>query len=206
MTRDYKPAARPRRAPAQGSGSSLLVGMLIGLLLGLGIAIGVAIYLNSFPGLFSRTPKPPPNSGAQQPTPPAKQAPAATQPDGSTKSSGREEGARFDFYTILPGNTDGPATASRPEPPPPVKGQVKETFLLQVGAFQNEAEAENLKARLAFMGIEAAIQPASVSDKGTVYRVRAGPYTRVEDVNRVRDTLKRNGIDSTLVRAREARP
>ena len=41
-----------------------------------------------------------------------------------------------------------------------------ERFWLQAGSFANEAEAEDLKARLALAGWEAAIQPVNLPDKG----------------------------------------
>jgi cell division protein FtsN len=43
-------------------------------------------------------------------------------------------------------------------------------------------------------------------DKGVWYRVRMGPYSRVEEINRVRGQLAQNGIDASLVRIRDAAP
>jgi cell division protein FtsN len=34
--------------------------------------------------------------------------------------------------------------------------------------------------------------------------VRLGPYGSVEELNRARDTLKSNGIDTTLIKVRDA--
>jgi cell division protein FtsN len=33
--------------------------------------------------------------------------------------------------------------------------------------------------------------------------VRIGPYTSVEELARTRDTLKQNGVETTLIRVRE---
>ena len=44
----------------------------------------------------------------------------------------------------------------------------RETFFLQAGAFQNAPDADNLKARLALVGVEATIQTASLPDKGVL--------------------------------------
>lgn len=49
------------------------------------------------------------------------------------------------------------------------------------------------------MGIEAVVQQVMVQDK-TFYRVRVGPYARVEDVNTVRAELARSGIDAQLAK------
>lgn len=204
MTRDYKPPSRNKKAPASGSGSSLLVGILIGLLLGLAIALGVAIYLNKIPGAFmSRSKSNETPAKAEKPDSTAKSDTATKAADPAVKSQQKaEEKPRFDFYNILPGTDDagkskaGPQGQERPAENP-------ETFYLQVGAFQGAADAENVKARLALLGIEAAIQTATSTDRGTFHRVRVGPFSRVDEVNRMRDTLKQNGIESTLIKGRE---
>ena len=202
MARDYKPAARARTAQPSGSGSSLLVGMVIGLLLGLVIALGVAIFLNKGPDPFlSRSRPPEPAQGAKPEG--AKTAPRAKAEDAAAKSA---EKPRFDFYSILPG-ADEPKDKQGKQPVDGGRAIVpepRETFYVQAGAFQSAADADNLKARLALLGVEAAVQSGLTMDnRGPLHRVRVGPFTRVEDVNRVRDTLKQNGIETTLIKGRE---
>lgn len=193
MTRDYKPSARNRSKRSSGSGSSLLVGILIGLLLGLGIALAVAIYLNKVPSPFLSRGK-----SAETAAPKPEILKPVPLPSGRS-----EEKPRFDFYSILPGN-DNSATKPPQEPPRGAPAQVKETFYLQAGAFQSPAEADNMKARLAMLGIEAAVQSNASTDRGTLHRVRIGPFERVEEVNRTRATLKQNGIETTLIKGRES--
>jgi len=196
MTRDYKPTPRARKSPSSGSGSSLLVGILIGVLLGLGIALAVAIYLNRVPDAFV-------SRGKSQETPATK--PAAVTPPGAPKETAvkPEEKPRFDFYNILPGDDQAKATPDK-ERSRPAATDAKETFFLQAGAFQNAADADNMKARLALLGVEATLQTTAAGERGSLNRVRVGPFSRVEDVNRVRDTLKQNGIETTLIKGREA--
>ena len=57
---------------------------------------------------------------------------------------------------------------------------------LQVGAFENPNEADNLKARLALSGIQASAQRTQLPDGRVVHRVRIGPYARPEDMNPMR--------------------
>ncbi len=202
MTRDYKPASRSKKTPSSGSGSSLLVGILIGLLLGLAIALGVAIYLNKVPGAFLSRGKAPEIAPAEKSEKGAKPTPAAKAPETVTKAEPKgEEKPRFDFYNILPGD-ETPKSKPAPSQNEPAP-ESKETFYLQAGAFQNAADADNMKARLAMLGMEAAIQTTASADRGTFHRVRLGPFSRVEEVNRARDTLKQNGIDSTLIKGRD---
>jgi len=199
MTRDYKPSARKRTRRSSGSGSSLLVGILIGLLLGLGIALAVAIYLNKMPGPFltsGRGKEPPaPQNEALKPPPSAPEKP---------QTAKSEDKPRFDFYNILPG-TDDPAKAKgTAEPRPSAAANGKETFYLQAGAFSSSAEADNMRARLALLGIEANVQTNATAERGTLHRVRIGPFERVEEVDRTRTALKQNGIDTTLIKGRDS--
>jgi len=190
MSKDYK---RPEPKPRSGGGS-LLVGILIGLVLGLGIALGVAWYINKMPSPFQQS-RPP----AARSEPAAKSAPPAKAEDKTAKAP---EKPRFDFYKILPGSEE-PATEQQLRDAQKKSAAAKETFFLQAGAFQGAPDADNLKARLALLGIEATIQTTTLPDKGVWHRVRVGPYTSVEELNRTRDTLKQNGVETALIKVRE---
>jgi cell division protein FtsN len=76
----------------------------------------------------------------------------------------------------------------------------RERFWLQAGSFAAESDAENLKARLALAGWEAAIQQANVADKGTRYRVRLGPYDNTDELNRVKSELAKRGFDAAVIK------
>jgi len=194
MSKDYKAGAK--RGGGRGNGSSLLAGILIGLVLGLGIALAVAWYINKMPNPFSsRTP--PSKSEVKAPAPAPQTQTARTEDKGAGKT---EEKPRFDFYKILPGEE------TEKQGKDPARGstaEARDAFFLQAGAFQNAPDADNLKARLALLGIEANIETSTVPDKGVMHRVRIGPYTNVEELNRTRDTLKQNGVQTTLVKQRE---
>jgi cell division protein FtsN len=193
MSKDYK---RPE-PQARGGGNSLLVGILIGLVLGLVIALGVAWYINRMPSPF-RAP-PPPTKG--EPAKGAPEKPAKTEEKAAKAPEGKP---RFDFYKILPG-IEEPATDQQVRDAQKKKSTPgpRETFFLQAGAFQNAPDADNLKARLALIGVEANIQTTDLKEKGIWHRVRVGPYTSVETLNRTRDTLKQNGVETALIKVRE---
>ena len=205
MSRDYK--AKPRAVAARKSGSSLLVGLLIGLVLGLVVALGVAWYINKMPSPF--TPRSnPPGPPAKFESPKAAPTQSAKVEDKAPAKSEKSEKAgedkpRFDFYKILPGTEEATPDKSAKDA---VKGSTpagKEAFFLQAGSFQNAPDADNLKATLALLGYEAAIETTTLPDKGVWHRVRIGPYTSVEELNRTRDALKRSGVQTALVKARE---
>jgi cell division protein FtsN len=184
MSKDYKvQESKPR-----GSGSSMLIGILIGLVLGLGIALGIAWYINKMPNPFATR------------IPPMKTEPAPAKSEGK-KSGAPEVKPRFDFYKILP--TDEPAPAKQGRETQKKPAAAREIFFLQAGAFQNAPDADNLKVRLALLGVEATIQTTTLPDKGVWHRVRVGPYSSVEELNRTRDTLKQNGVETALIKVRE---
>jgi cell division protein FtsN len=187
--KDYKP--RPRGGVRRLAGGTL-IGIFIGLVLGLALASGVAIYMTNAPVPFvNRSPE--------------KAKAAAPQADrnlAAEAKGGTAERPRFDFYKILPGQEepvterDLKAAAKAGDRP----GAPADLYFVQAGAFQNPADADNLKARLALIGLVASVEPASLPDRGTWYRVRLGPYNQLEEINRVRATLAQNGVDASLVR------
>jgi cell division protein FtsN len=192
MSRDYKGAAR--RGLGRRKGSSLLAGVLIGLILGLSIALGVAWYINKMPNPFSSRATAPTKSEAH------KSAPPQTARVDEKASKAEDAKPRFDFYKILP-SEDTEKQSKDSQKASTAAG--KEAFFLQAGAFQNAPDADNLKARLALLGIESSIETTAAPDKGVWHRVRIGPYTNIEELNRARDTLKQNGVQTTLVKVRE---
>jgi cell division protein FtsN len=208
-------SAVPKSAK-ESRGHPMLLGVLIGLLLGIIIALAVALYLNRLSSPFTEKQR----QAAE--TPKVTKAPEAKPPDGAKK----EERPRFEFYNILPGDRDAktasvpgasasappaaparpaepvkPMPAKKPEPAPaaPVR-PADERVYVQAGAFPNESDADNLKAKIAFMGLEAAVVPVNLPDKGTWYRVRLGPYKSLDDANRAKTTLSQNGVSATTVK------
>ena len=188
MSFDYKQVQSPR----SDSSSSFLIGIFFGFLIGLAVAAGLAIYFFKTPIPFADRPKAQdkPLAGDQKAAEPSKSAKAEDKP-------------RFDFYRILPGKEETVTDRQLKEAASKQAGKAgapKESYFLQVGAFPNPADADNLKARIAMMGMEANVEPANVAGKGTWYRVRLGPFTRVDEINRVRQQLTQNGVDVSLVR------
>ncbi|MBL8510263.1 MAG: SPOR domain-containing protein [Betaproteobacteria bacterium] len=94
-----------------------------------------------------------------------------------------------------------PSPAAKESPKEPAKTASKETYYLQVGAFQNESDADNLKAKIAFVGFEASVRPVNLPDKGTLYRVRLGPYNNADEMNRVKASLAQGGVSASVVKA-----
>lgn len=192
-------AKAPRKkAPARRNRGSTLVGVFIGLVLGVLLCAGVMWYING-----SALPL-----QVRDTAPPA--APVGSEPEALPGKAGDKTRVkpRFDFYETLPGR-QAPQSATETAPdaaavtPPPASAPpvaVPATFILQAGAFSSEEEADNLRARLALMGLESSILAPAVAGKDTLYRVRLGPFATSDDLKRVRAELAENGIDAAIVR------
>ena len=177
-----------------------VLGIFIGLILGLAIAAGVAFYVGRS-GLTA----PLGSSGG------AKDAPRGGRSDLPTASAAPEK-PRFDFYKILPGAEEPKTVPGRAGEKAPDRATVDaakagepqakagDRYWLQAGAFATEAEAENLKARLALSGWEATMQNVTLSDKTTRYRVRLGPYDNADELNRMKAELGARGFDASVIK------
>ncbi|HXZ93599.1 MAG TPA: SPOR domain-containing protein [Burkholderiales bacterium] len=193
---------RTQHASRDQAGGGFLLGVFIGLVIGLGIAIGVAFYINKTPLPFIAKSRTPGDEAATQGKPPA----IAGMPQGGQGAASGGDKPKFDFYKILPG-AEQPVTdkelkermrAGKSQP-----GGGKDIYFIQVGSFQNPAEADNQKAKLAILGVESSVEATSLPDKGTWYRVRVGPYTKLDEINRVRQTLAQNGFSASLVKMKD---
>lgn len=220
MPRDYKDSPSTRGGDSRVN-HPLLLGMIIGLLLGVVISLAVALWLNRLSNPFvekGKAMEPLPRIGPAQPPPPADAAKAAEQAakgKAPEKAGKGPERPRFEFYQILPGDkevTEREAKAaatpkaaavaaakpgSSPATPKPHSGEL---YWLQAGAFSEEKEADNLKAKIALTGLEASVRPVTIPDKGTLFRVRLGPYQSLDDANRIKTTLSQNGVGVAIIR------
>ena len=197
---------RLRNAPRGRSGlrGGTVLGVFIGIILGLAIAAGVAFYVGKA-GLTAPLGAP---GGA-------KDVPRGGRSDLPTASVAPEK-PRFDCYKILPGAEEPKTVPARagekaPERPPDratvdaaKAGQSQassgDRYWLQAGAFSTEAEAENLKARLALSGWEATMQNVTLADKSTRFRVRLGPYDNADQLNRMKAELGARGFDASVIK------
>ena len=190
----------PTRRRSEGN---FLAGMGVGVLIGLAVSLGIAFYLNRTPIPFmTAKPKQAEKNGA-----PAKPPAIAGLPQSAAAPAGTPEKPKFDFYRILPGSEE-PVTEKEIRERMRAKGggqqeAAKDVYFIQAGSFQNPAEADNQKARLAILGFESSVEPANLPDKGTWYRVRMGPYAKLDEINKVRQALAQNGIDASLIKVKD---
>ncbi len=112
----------------------------------------------------------------------------------------------FDFYQILP-NME--VNVSEWEAEEENEGIEEETaagneqpgiYILQIGSFKQFDAADEVKAKLALMGISADIQRVVINGKDIRHRVRVGPYGDSEKLTKVRQQLSKNNLDYILLK------
>ena len=86
-----------------------------------------------------------------------------------------------------------------PQPSAPTPVATPGMYVLQLGAFTRQQDAESVKARLALVGMSARIQPVRL-DRQTYYRVRIGPTNDLNQLNEDRARLQEHRFDSILIR------
>lgn len=188
MARDYK-----RRAPARKKKTTApgWVWLLAGLTVGLFVAF--LVYLNAQPP--KGTANPPAQASKPAPAEGRKEAAAKPAPAPKPQATPEKKSLQYDFYTILPQfEVEMPEDKNPPREKPVVALATPGTYVLQVGSFKQARDAEARKAELALLGIVSSVQAVEV-DATTYHRVRIGPLQDLEQLNRLRQTLRENGID-----------
>ncbi|MBO9646160.1 MAG: SPOR domain-containing protein, partial [Pseudacidovorax sp.] len=72
-------------------------------------------------------------------------------------------------------------------------------YFVQAGAFRTSDDAEAQRAKLSLMGVEVRVTEREQAGR-PVFRVRAGPYSKKDDADRLKERLDGAGFDAALVR------
>jgi cell division protein FtsN len=182
MARDYKPK---RNKPGAFSG---WLGLSLGL--GLGLAVAGVIYLKDH-----RLDVPENRAGKViRKRPHGNEAPEAGDPVADDSKS-------YAFYEMLP-----KFEVVVPEKDKDVRPDTKSvpetrsgTYVLQAGSYKNFADADRVRAKLALQGIESKVQKVTV-DNDTWHRIRIGPISKLDELNRMRQILRKADVDVLVIR------
>ncbi len=190
MSRDYKNIKPKKPAPLTQRFSGAL-SFLTGLSLGLFIA--VIVYFHEHSASIEKT------------NPLLVNSPVVD--DSNISEDNNEDIAQlpepqFDFYKILPDKEVNISewesveeeTTSTQQNDQPVM------FVLQVGSFKQFGAADEIKAKLAMMGVTADIQRVVINGQDVRHRVRIGPYKNTNKLQQARDRLLANDLDFMLLK------
>jgi cell division protein FtsN len=203
-----------------------MVGLIVGLVVGLGIALAVALAITKTPvpftNKFARPDRTEPsanqsgdpnralygkNAGKEAPKPVAK-APSEPPPEAppnqvTEKAPEPKQDEKIAAIQLFSGDQpkkpEPKVSDAREAAPRAANPEDKWNYFLQAGAFREQTDAENTRAKLALMGVEARVTERQ-SENGTLYRVRIGPFAQLEALNKVRGKLSDNGVDAAVVR------
>jgi cell division protein FtsN len=188
MVRDYKPKRR------RSGGFPGWIGVLAGLAAGLVVAAGIYIRDHRPDSALPPTAKADKKKAHGGELPP--DAESGTEPGGADDS-----GRSYDFYSSLP-----KFEVVVPEKEKDVRPDVRAvpetrrgTYVLQAGSYKNFADADRVRAKLALQGIESKVQKVSV-DTDTWHRIRIGPISNLDQLNRLRTILRRADVDVLVIR------
>lgn len=199
MARDYKHTGRStKKKPRPSTKVGLWRWMLITALV-----IGFAVFLTYLKINASKHPAdtPPIASGKDAGKAAKNKEIAAAKQDAKNKKAEPDQ-PHFDFYTVLP-NKEAVvpdheiSTRLREER----LGKTKEgKYIMQAGSYKAFNDADQLKAKLALMGIESKVEKTKVGETEW-YRVKIGPYAQMGSIDQTKKRLKDNGIDAIVLEA-----
>ncbi len=204
-----------------------LLGLIIGALIGLGAALAVAVYITKVPVPFMNKPQSrnpdsdaveakknrdwnpnAPLAGKTPVKPPlvpaAPELGAVPAPPAAVVAVPKSPASAAGKVTKTPSlDPLGDLAKARMEATAPAAvaaaGVDPFTYFIQAGAFRTPEDAEQQRARLMLLGMQARVSEREQSGR-TVYRVRLGPFDRKEDADRAKDRLDSNSIETALVR------
>lgn len=110
---------------------------------------------------------------------------------------------KLDFYTVLPEVETVLPDRRRGKPAKAERPAAGERYVLQAGSFAHFEDADQLKAKLAFQGLQAQIQKITIEGKGEFHRVRLGPYANLEQLDAVNQQLARLGLKPIRLRVKQ---
>ncbi|MDR0702244.1 MAG: SPOR domain-containing protein [Azoarcus sp.] len=171
------------------------MGIFVGMILGACIVAGAAWF-------FSSHGAPPSASPAAKPS---QEEPTVTALPGKPGDKPVEKQQDFTFFKTLPKGESAPVTpppaqvAAQQQTPVTPQQPLEKTVYLQLGAFENAEQADDLKAQLLLMGLEPVTQRAQLPDGRVVHRIRVGPFNDRESVKAMRARLSSNGFTADEV-------
>lgn len=93
------------------------------------------------------------------------------------------------------------ATAVSAAIPVPASQLKSGQYLLQAGAFRNNQQADDLKARIAMLGLVGRVETVQ-TPAGEMHRVRLGPYATASELEAAKQKLSGGGVQAMAVRVK----
>lgn len=199
-----------------------LLGLIIGALIGLAAALAVAVYVTKVPIPFMNKSQPrspdhdaaeakknrdwdpnaplqgknPAKPAAATGTPPSAATPQKPAADPATAATKPASPTADPIGDLAKARLAAPAAAPVAIAP---SGAEPFNYFVQVGAFRTPEDAEQQRAKISLMGMEAKVTEREQSGR-TVYRVRLGPFDKKDEAEKAKERLDASGVETALVR------
>ncbi|MBC6905842.1 carbamoyl-phosphate synthase small subunit [Saccharophagus sp. K07] len=128
-------------------------------------------------------------------------APTARQnpPPPAAATEEKKAPPKYDFYKMLR-DTEVPVTAKpKTTSTTPKKAEENVEYLLQVASFRSAADAEQVRAELTLLNLNARIEQSAASEGNTWHRVIVGPFANRSQMSKAKDILLSNRYDAMLL-------
>ena len=112
---------------------------------------------------------------------------------------------RFDFYTLLPDKevvTPEAPTASKKSPSKATQ-LAPNQVIIQTGSFKSAQEADQRRAQLILLGMDAQIQAVELKPGETWHRVQIGPFASASALSNTQSSLAQNRIEHIVLRLKK---
>jgi len=190
MTRDYKNINRSKNGKAETPQFQPVMPFIAGLVIGLFVAFIVYLkehqagtHIDQSPEMVIQ------NINKPIPETDITEEPKVPEP-------------QFDFYQILPNMEVNVSEweAEEEKQSEPIATDDSGVYILQVGSFEQYEAADEVKAKLALLGVSADIQRVVINGRDIRHRVRVGPYKDPAKLQEARDRLLANNLDFMLLK------
>ena len=134
--------------------------------------------------------------------------PVVPQAENKQEAGSKDKGTDFSFYKLLPKiSVDVPKPGTEERKHPAAANDKQPTtqslsYILQVGSFRDIHEADRLKAKLAFLGIEVHIEKVTLNAGEVWHRVRIGPLQSEREMNKIRGQLRNQQIEPIVLKVK----
>ncbi len=193
-------AARKKRPPqaARRQGQQQAIPGWIWLVLGIAMGLGLAIFLLTA-GMLPRGER----SMEDDPDVPRPRVETGRDRSELVEPEDAPTEVDYDFYTILPEmDVVVPETEmSRRIELAEAQQESGGPYQIQVGSFRQFADADRIKAELAFLGVQSTIVSVTINEKD-YHRVRVGPFDRAREAESMKLKLRDNGYQTLVLKER----
>jgi|RifCSPlowO2_12_1023861.scaffolds.fasta_scaffold01609_10 cell division protein FtsN len=191
MTRDYKNINRKKNGKTVTTQLQPVMPFITGLVIGLFVAFIVYLKEHQTEILIDQSPELVIQNIKKPVIPDAD----------SIEETGITE-PQFEFYQILPNMEVNVSEweAEENKKSEPIAADDSGVYILQVGSFEQYEAADEVKARLALLGVSADIQRVVINGRDIRHRVRVGPYKDPAKLQEARDRLLTNNLDFILLK------